>query len=323
MIGSRGVEANRELARIAYPTEQRAAAFQEARDRVLWAYTEGTLPALFRLDLKQDAWTFEVLPVSRSIQQRVSDDGRFLLVLTRAGLLQIHDGASGELLHEVAVSSPLKDDLHEHVDKAILPAIETLGDKAYVSLPHEGRIVEVAVADGRVTRAMQTGGEPTRLVALARPVAQTAVTHDTSTAAGRWFEPADIESGAEIYRLNCAVCHGDSAGGNFGKTYPEDAAASVPPPLDGSGRSAQLNLEQMLDAINRGSDPAMPAYGSLLSEDQKLAVIAYYQSRWSADAYSGWTRVSSLPERRAVEEKAGAESQDKAHTHADGSKHTH
>ena len=75
----------------------------------------------------------------------------------------------------------------------------------------------------------------------------------------------------------------------------------------------------MLETINRGSDPAMPAFGSLLSEDQKLAVIAYYQSLWSPDAYARWTRLSSLPERSATGRSSGAES----HTHADGRRHTH
>lgn len=320
IIGSRGGEANRELGRIPYPTEQRAAAFQQARDRVLWAYTEGTLPALYRLDLKKEPWQFEVLPVSRSIQQKVSDDRRFLLVLTRAGELLIHDGATGELVSQVVVSSPFEDGLHEHVDKAILPGIESLDGKAYVTLPHEGRIVEVAIEAGRVTRVMQTGGTPTRIVAVKRPSSMTASAVDTSAADGRWFKPTDVETGAQIYRLNCAVCHGAEAQGNFGGAYKADAPASAPPPLNGDAKSATLPIDRMLATIDTGSDPTMPAYGNLLSEDQKLAVIAYYQSLWSDQAYARWREVSDEPKREAGQ--TGPKAAGK-HTHSDGSTHSH
>jgi mono/diheme cytochrome c family protein len=320
IIGSRGEEANRELGRISYPTEQRAAAFQEARDRVLWAYTEGTLPSLYKLDLKKEPWAFEVLPVSRSIQQRVSHDGQYLLVLTRAGKLMIHDGGTGELIGQVVVSSPLEDDLHEHVDKAILPGIETLDGKAYITLPHEGRIVEVDVATAKVTRAIQTGGQPTRIVAVKRPVGMMARTVDTSAADGRWFEPAEVETGAQIYRLNCAVCHGAEAQGNFGGPYAADAPASAPPPLNGEWGSAEVGIEAMLAAINTGSDPTMPPFGNLLSEDEKLAVVAYYQSLWSDSAYAQWRTISNEPVRSASPAKPQGTGQ---HTHTDGSTHSH
>lgn len=321
IIGSRGAETNRELGRIPYPTAQRAAAFQQARDRVIWAYTEGTLPALYRLDLKQEPWRFDVLPVSRSIQQRVSDDGRYLLILTRAGALQIHDGASGELVNEVLVSSPLKDDLHEHVDKAILPGITSLDGKAYVTLPHEGRIVEVDIETAQITRAILTGGEPTRIVVVERPkAARMADAVDTRAAEGRWFEPAEVESGARIYRLNCAVCHGGSAEGNFGKGYDSAAPASAPPPLNGDAQSAEVPLDRMLAAINGGADPTMPAYGNLLSENEKLAVIAYYQSLWPDDAYARWRRISGEPARQTSPD---APAQKQPHRHGDGTTHSH
>jgi hypothetical protein len=135
----------------------------KGKARVWWGYTEGELPALYRLDAARQPYVFETLPVNASVRQNVNDDGSLLLVLTRAGVLQVRDGGNGELIRTVAVSAPFDEELHEHVDKAILPDILTLGDLAYVSLPHEGRIAEVDLQQGTVIRYLEVGGEPTRL----------------------------------------------------------------------------------------------------------------------------------------------------------------
>jgi hypothetical protein len=101
--------------------------------------------------------------VDAAVRQNVNDDGSLLLVLTRAGVLQVRDGGSGELIRTVTISAPFAEEFHEHVDKAVLPDIVTLGNLAYVSLPHEGRIAEVDLQHGTVIRYLEVGGEPTRL----------------------------------------------------------------------------------------------------------------------------------------------------------------
>ena len=163
VVGTQGKEADREVARIAYPQTQRVAAFLKGTARVWWGYTEGELPVLYRLDAARQPYVFEVLPVDASVRQNVNDDGSLLLVLTRAGVLQVRDGGNGELIRTVTISAPFAEEFHEHVDKAVLPDILTLGNLAYVSLPHEGRIAEVDLQRGRVIRYLEVGGEPTRL----------------------------------------------------------------------------------------------------------------------------------------------------------------
>lgn len=163
VVGTQGNEADREVARIAYPQPQRVAAFLKGKARVWWGYTEGELPALYRLDAARQPYVFETLSVDASVRQNVNDDGSLLLVLTRAGVLQVRDGGSGELIRIVTVSAPFDKEFHEHVDKAILPDIQTLGNLAYVSLPHEGRIAEIDLQQGTVIRYLEVGGEPTRL----------------------------------------------------------------------------------------------------------------------------------------------------------------
>jgi hypothetical protein len=163
------------VGRIAYPQPQRVASFLKGRDGVLWGYTEGALPAIYRLDTTRRNYKFEVLPVEASIQQNVNEDGSRLLVLTRAGVLEIRDGHNGRLLGKVTICKPFDKELHEHVDKAILPDIQFLGARAYVSLPHEGRIAEVDMEKGAVIRQLEVGGSPTRLLLVrsrAAPQAQ-------------------------------------------------------------------------------------------------------------------------------------------------------
>jgi hypothetical protein len=78
-------------------------------------------------------------------------------------VLEIRDGRSGEIRRSVVVSGPFVGEYHEHVDKAILPDIKTLGTNAYVSLPHEGRIAVVDIEKATISRYLETGGEPTRI----------------------------------------------------------------------------------------------------------------------------------------------------------------
>ncbi len=172
VIGTRGEETNREVARIAYPENQRVAAFLKGKQRIFWGYTEGTLPRLYRLDLGQETYAFDTISVASSVQVNVSSDGALLLVLTRAGTLEIRDGGSGDLLRTVEVSRPFAKDFHEHTDKAVLPDILTMGARAFVSLPPEGKIAEVDLEKGVVIRYLKIGGEPTRLVLMQWPEAK-------------------------------------------------------------------------------------------------------------------------------------------------------
>ncbi len=172
VIGTRGEETNKVVGRFSYPESQRVAAFLKGKGRVFWGYTEGTLPQLYRLDLAVEPYVFETIPVASSVQVNTSHDGAYLLALTRAGVLEIRDGGTGDLLRSVEVSKPFAADFHEHTDKAVLPDILTLGGLAYVSLPTEGAIAEVDLEAGEVIRHLDIGGEPTRLVLAPWPEAQ-------------------------------------------------------------------------------------------------------------------------------------------------------
>jgi hypothetical protein len=169
VVGTRGKELNKELARIAYPSTQRIGAFLKGAGRVLWGKTEGAIPALQRLDAAREPYQFETIPVDASIQQATSGDGRYLLVYSRNGTLDIRDGSTGALSRQLAISKPFDSNYHEHVDKALIPDIVTSGERAWISIPPEGVIVEIDMAAGQQLRRIQTGGMPTRLVLVQAP----------------------------------------------------------------------------------------------------------------------------------------------------------
>lgn len=166
VVGSRGEEMHNVLGRLPYPSRQRIGPFLHGRDRVLWGYTESSIAELQRLDLKQEPYVIESLPVDSSLQQNTSPDGKYLLVYTRDGMLDIRDGGTGELFTEIRVSRAFDQEYHEHVDKALLPDIRFLDERVYISLPHEGRIAELSLDPVEVLRYIEVGGNPTRMVAL-------------------------------------------------------------------------------------------------------------------------------------------------------------
>lgn len=173
VIGTRGDEQNQVVGRIPYPENQRIGAFIEGAGRILWGYTEGILPIMYRFDPAVEPYQFEVVTLGASIRQWATEGGKYFLSLTRGGVLQIRDGGTGELLRTAQVSKPFAKDYHEHVGRAILPDIKSMHGDAYVSLPHEGRIALVDLETAEIKRYFDVGGEPTRIV-LVEPAAAAA-----------------------------------------------------------------------------------------------------------------------------------------------------
>lgn len=290
VVGTVDAESNREVARVAYP-ERRLGALLQGKDRVLWGYDEGSMPSLYRLDAARQPYSFNVLPVDASIQQRVTDDRSRLLVLTRSGELQVRDGWSGSLLRTVDIATPFAEDLQENTDKAVLPDIATEGNRAYVSVPHQGRIAEVDLDAGSVLRYIDTGGEPTRVVLL-KAMAGMDGTDSAASTQSRWYGPDEVQKGQKIYVAHCAGCHGVTGQGGPGRGQQGFQAADAAPPLNGTGHAFKHPLDDLLATISHGSPSSsavgMPGFDQLLSAQQQRTVVAYFQSLWTASVYAAW-----------------------------------
>ncbi|BAV34652.1 hypothetical protein SCL_2375 [Sulfuricaulis limicola] len=107
-----------------------------------------------------------------------------------------------------------------------------------------------------------------------------------------------VARGGDIFKANCAVCHGANAEGapNWQRKGPDGKLP--PPPLDASGHAWHHPGTWLRDTIRQGSVARggnMPSWEGKLSDDDIAAVIAWIQSRWPEEIYRSWL---------ALEEKA-------------------
>lgn len=128
--------------------------------------------------------------------------------------------------------------------------------------------------------------EPPRSAAVA-----SAPPADIRSAAPHGLDARQVARGSEIYKANCAVCHGANAEGapNWQRKGPDGKLP--PPPLDAGGHAwhhprAWLHDRIKQGTINRGGN--MPAWEGKLSDDDIAAVIAWIQSRWPEEIYRSW-----------------------------------
>ncbi|RPH36288.1 MAG: hypothetical protein EHM90_02355 [Chloroflexi bacterium] len=93
-------------------------------------------------------------------------------------------------------------------------------------------------------------------------------------------DPAAIPGGEDLYRANCASCHGASGAGDgpaVGELArpPEDLAGIVPHRLDGE-------LAWVIGSGVAGTQ--MPAFGSTLLEGERWELVSFLRSRWPYEA---------------------------------------
>ena len=105
---------------------------------------------------------------------------------------------------------------------------------------------------------------------------------------GRWYQQAQVERGQQVYRQNCAVCHGGYGQGGRNWTQPDAQGFYPPPPLNGSAHSWHHPYPVLLSTIREGSRGRMPGWKDQLTGQQIEDVIAYFQHWWPEQAYSRW-----------------------------------
>ena len=112
--------------------------------------------------------------------------------------------------------------------------------------------------------------------------------------ATRWYDSSRVSLGKTVYEANCKSCHLQDAKGtqDWKKTMPD--GSYPPPPLNGTAHAWHHSINVLLTVINDGGIPnggKMPAFKNSLSQDQKLSVIAYFQSFWTDEIYSKWEAI--------------------------------
>ena len=108
---------------------------------------------------------------------------------------------------------------------------------------------------------------------------------------GRWYSEQQVSFGNQIYDANCIECHNPNARGTFKWKQPLEDGSYPPPPLNGSAHTWHHPLSVLMKTINDGGiqmGGKMPPFGDVLKDNEKIAVIAYFQSFWSDQIYSRW-----------------------------------
>lgn len=103
-------------------------------------------------------------------------------------------------------------------------------------------------------------------------------------------DPARVASGARLYALHCAACHGAALGGQPGWDTAADPAPA--PPHDATGHTWHHGDRMLFDYVKRGGaavvadlgiagfESGMPGFAGTLTDTEIGAVLAYIKSTW-------------------------------------------
>lgn len=120
-----------------------------------------------------------------------------------------------------------------------------------------------------------------------------------------YIDPANrqqVSQGEKIYVQYCAVCHGAKLEGqpDWRTRLPNGRLPA--PPHDESGHTWHHADSLLFDIVKRGlvagqtappgHESDMPAYGTILSDEEIIAVLAYIKSTWPKDVQQMQQQVS-------------------------------
>lgn len=112
-----------------------------------------------------------------------------------------------------------------------------------------------------------------------------------SAASERWYNKTIVENGNRLFQQYCAVCHGNNAEGTSDWKKTDANGNYPPPPLNSSAHAWHHSIPQLARSIKEGGiklGGVMPAFDNKLSDQDVLALIAYFQSKWPDQIYSVW-----------------------------------
>jgi mono/diheme cytochrome c family protein len=113
----------------------------------------------------------------------------------------------------------------------------------------------------------------------------------TASAADRWYDEKLVVSGSQLFQQNCAACHGANAEGTKEWKKTDSSGHYPPPPLNGSAHAWHHSIPQLVRSIKEGGiqlGGVMPGFSGQLDNQQILALIAFFQSKWPDEIYRTW-----------------------------------
>lgn len=115
-----------------------------------------------------------------------------------------------------------------------------------------------------------------------------------ATAACGQADETVLRLGAQVYRVQCAQCHGDAMQGGRDWKRPGADGRLPPPPHDSTGHTWHHADGLLYRIVARGTAVAigdtahasrygMPAFGTQLTPGEIRAVLAYLKTAWTPD----------------------------------------
>ena len=117
---------------------------------------------------------------------------------------------------------------------------------------------------------------------------------EQATVLGRWYTAAQVEFGESLYQVHCAACHAADGSAIVGWRQLDTSGHYPPPPLNGTAHTWHHPLEMLDDTIANGGvafGGVMPGFAESLSSEERLAVIAWFQSLWPDEIYERWNAI--------------------------------
>lgn len=117
----------------------------------------------------------------------------------------------------------------------------------------------------------------------------------------RWYSEDQVTQGEQLFRQNCASCHGQNAEATPSWKQTDTDGNFPPPPLNGTAHAWHHDLNLLRRTIREGGQElggVMPGFEDKLNAAQIDSVIAFFQSKWPDDIYQRWAgrfESSDLP----------------------------
>jgi mono/diheme cytochrome c family protein len=133
------------------------------------------------------------------------------------------------------------------------------------------------------------------------PFSQPLVFNDIALPPVPRLRTASVAWGATLYATHCAQCHGANLEGVSNWKERLADGSLPPPPHDSSGHTWHHPDKVLLEIVRAGGDPAsnskMPAFGDKLSDEDIMAILDFFKSKWGKkEREYQWGVTATSPE---------------------------
>ena len=113
----------------------------------------------------------------------------------------------------------------------------------------------------------------------------------SASATQPWYNAELVATGSQLFQQHCAECHGANVEGTREWKKTDASGHYPPPPLNGSAHAWHHSIPQLARFIKQGGQQlggVMAGFGDKLGDQQILALIAFFQSKWPTEIYHRW-----------------------------------